>query len=112
MNENKVLAAFYELPLPVRMRAAACVLMEADKRTGIAGGLWRSFGLRELAARWEREDAEQHRQAAAVEELAEILAIHVGGWDEDAWEDRCKPTVWHDHARRLIRAGYRKQADQ
>lgn len=94
--------------LPQRMREAAEVLREADRRCHGRIEGWTPLDLEGTAEAWESEDRAKAEQEAAVEELAKWLSIHIGTWPEDEWHLRAKPNYWHDKARELMDAGWRK----
>lgn len=115
MSNKEALTAFASLPLPVRMRAASKVLVDAAYRfTGCSNAEdrqmrrnnWNADQLDYWAGRWECED-EAH---AATEELAEQIAV-------ERWGVALKHVAsdYRDDALLVagiaIRAGYRKVSD-
>ncbi|KLO25881.1 hypothetical protein ABW16_21445 [Mycolicibacter heraklionensis] len=64
------------------------------------------YYLTQQAKPWEAE--ERAKADAVVEDLARWLSIHIGTWPEDEWNLRAKPNYWHDKARELMEAGWRK----
>lgn len=91
-----------KVSLPDRMRAAAKVLREVDKRTLVKWGADIPRDLEELADMLEAEDRAAAEREAMVEELARDMAalFHSAGYSD---HDR-------DRARKLIGAGWTKTA--
>ena len=91
------LRAFADLPLPMRMRAAADVLEECNRYIHTdPNNDWTPSMLRNDADVWEREDAEKTGKKKAVNELAS--ALYDAGWKK----------VRTDQAQALIDAGWTK----
>lgn len=100
------------LPLPMQMRIAAEVIIRANgeyvKRRDHRRTVWSADSLRELANEWQEEDAQKAAKEAETEELAGFLAARIRGYSEEEWGLRAKPNIWHDCARELLDAGWRK----
>ena len=107
---DDILSDFRELPLPQQMRAAAGTVYDANERhhSWGQGASWSPFDLEQWANTWEAEDRAKAEQDAMVEELAKWLSINIGNWPLDEWHLRLKPDYWHDRARELMGAGWRK----
>lgn len=110
-SPEDIITAFNDLPLPVRMRPVVVAWRQADERLGGPAADACYAELLKLADRWEREDAEKAKEAAEVEELAQIIRSttgRLGSWEsivESAREE------YREQARAVLGAGYRKQAD-
>ena len=109
-----IVAAFRELPLTRQMRAASDVVVEADARLdpSLDHDLqpWDAKGIRAVAARFDREDAEKAMQDNEIEELARLLHdLSVPG---PPFDEASSPivTCYRSRAEKLFAAGYRKQA--
>jgi hypothetical protein len=94
--------------LPKRMRYAAEVLREVNKREGMHSDFsWANCGLRALADRWESEDATAAERDALVEELAKGMALAV--WNGiDHWADDYVKALYLSCARFVVESGWRK----
>ena len=101
-----------KVSLPDRMRAAAKVLREVDKRTLVKWGADIPRDLEELADMLEAEDPAAAEREAMVEELAERLCD--ANYDVAAWS-MTTPVVHANHlsmARALIQDGWKKVTDE
>lgn len=104
--QGAILEAFSSLPLWEQARAAADVLEAMTIPLGWgASSPWRPRELREVASSMEAKAKEQAEADAEVDALAKVLFDLMIAGD---WSERVKPNMWHDRARVLIEAGYRK----
>lgn len=94
--------------LPDRMREAAKVLREADRRCHGRIEGWTPLDLEGTAEAWEAEDNAAAEREAMVEELAREVYAVIWGASGATWERNASKEIMRAHARRLIAAGWRK----
>ena len=92
----QILSAFRELPLAVRLRAAAEAMDALCAREGCDTTSLGPRGLREIADEVEAEDS----VAADVEEIAQML--HGRSWPGVAWRESVDKTYFRESARKML----------
>ena len=92
----QVLAAFKELPLAVRLRAAADAIEVLCSREGWDTASFGPGSLRHVADEVEAEDS----VAADVEEIAQ--ALHSRTWPGVAWRESVNKALFRDSAREML----------